>query len=134
MITTAEMAATKSTRSRMSRGPTGDPTPGPNHSSVSESCALLYPYVTVDFRTAGSVVGTLGSDAVATQEWKVRRAAQRQGYSLVASLQDLGRYSLRDDFTTVVENQSLSYCEAWLATPVGGDVDATQQRLRGEVQ
>ena len=68
-------------------------------------------------------------------ELRVRRAAQRQGLSLLLSaerdptMQDVGLYSLRDDFTTVVENQTLSYCEAWLATPVGGDVDATAKRL-----
>jgi hypothetical protein len=44
----------------------------------------------------------------------------------------LGRYSLRDDVTTVIENQTLRYCEAWLATPVGGDVDATVSRLGGD--
>ncbi|MEO5838298.1 MAG: hypothetical protein ABIQ73_29890 [Acidimicrobiales bacterium] len=63
-------------------------------------------------------------------EFKVRRAAQRQGYSLVVSRPDFGLYSLRDVFTTVVENKTLNHCEAWLATPVGGDVDATAKRLR----
>jgi hypothetical protein len=76
-------------------------------------------------------VETLGNEAGVAHERRVRRAAERQGYSLVASRREVGTYSLRDVFTTVVDSQSLSYCEAWLATPVGGDVDATQNRLRG---
>jgi hypothetical protein len=76
-------------------------------------------------------VETLGNDALVMHERRVRRAAERQGYSLVTSRREVGKYSLRDVFTTVVESQSLSYCEAWLATPVGGDVDATHDRLRG---
>ncbi len=83
------------------------------------------------FGRGRSAVETLGNDATVTHERRVRRAAERQGYSLVSSRREVGKYSLRDVLTTVVDSQSLSYCEAWLATPVGGDVDATQDRLRG---
>ena len=80
------------------------------------------------------MVEILGDEVAATHERRVRRAAERQGYSLVTSRREVGTYSLRDVFTTVVDSRSLSYCEAWLATPVGGDVDATHERLRRAVQ
>lgn len=71
-------------------------------------------------------------DPVATQERRVGRAAHRQGYRLVTVRRDVDEYSLRDDLTSVIENVTLSYCEAWLATPIGGDVSETMKRLRGD--